>query len=191
MKTTKSRYLTRAIGILTAFLAANAVADKYKANNTLFLNQPASWTSNAVPGSSEFGVWDATVAALNTTNALGADLIVGGIKILNPGGPVLLTGSNTLTLNGVSGAGIDLSSASQDLTVNCPLTVASNQDWTIGGGRTLKVDKVIVYSPMRIGGAGQTRVNEMQTMGVYPAEYTGSSRNEVGPVSGRPHKAFR
>jgi len=54
----------------------------------------------------------------------------GGIKIINPGGPVTLASGNTLTLNGVYGWGIDLSGASQDLALYCGLTLASDQIWT-------------------------------------------------------------
>ena len=127
---------------LAALATTNALADKYKANNIFWLNQASSWTNNAVPTSTEFGVWDATVTAPNTTNTLGADMIWGGIKILNPGGPVTLTAGNTLTLMGVSGTGIDLSSATRDLTVNCALSLAvgvvsfidpTNYMMTVGG----------------------------------------------------------
>ena len=157
-----------------------------KANNMIPLNQPASWVNNALPGASEYAVWDSTVEAANTTNSLGDSLSWGGISILNPSGPVTLTGggSNTLTLNGVSGIGIDMSGASQDLTVNCPVTVAGNQTWTVGAGRTLSMKSVDLSGVVQIGGQGSQRINEMHALAVYPCDFTGSSYAEVGSFDG-------
>jgi autotransporter-associated beta strand protein len=123
---------------LVALSATEALADKYKANNTVPLNQSASWTNNAVPTSTEFGVWDATVTAANTVS-LGANLTWGGIRILNPGGPVTLNAGNTLTLVGVSGIGVEMGSATRDLTVNCALALPISQAWNIAVNRTLTV----------------------------------------------------
>lgn len=125
------------------FAATNAFADKYKAGNTNLLNQAASWTNNAVPTSTEFGVWSSIVTAPNTTNTLGADMTWGGIKIINPGGPVTLVSGNTLTLNGVSGTGIDMSTATVDLTVNCGLTLAASQTFIDPTNRMLTVNGVV------------------------------------------------
>ena len=164
--------------------AGTPAGEEYKADNSLPLNQAASWTNNAVPTGTEFGVWDATVAAENTTNSLGADLTWGGIRILNPGGPLFLTGSNMLTLNGVSGTGIDLSSAAQDLTVNCGVTVASNQTWTVAANRTLAVDSLVVAAPVQFGGSGELLIQSMSDPGVYPVDFNGASHTSVGTVSG-------
>ncbi len=164
--------------------------DKYKANNALTLNQAGSWTNNAVPGPGDVAIWSSIVAAPNTTNDLGADMTWGGIKILDPGGPIWLTGSNTLTLapvenlgtNGLDG--ITLSSATQDLTVNCPVRVGASQAWNVGSGRLLTVDSVLVDAPIQFGGLGGLQINSMHGEGVYPADFVGSSYTSVGPISG-------
>ena len=44
---------------------------------------------------------------------------------------------NTLTLNGVSGVGIDTSIATQNLTLNCPTVLGNTQTWNVGPGRSL------------------------------------------------------
>jgi autotransporter-associated beta strand protein len=121
----------------------SAAGDKYKANNTTALNQQASWTNHVVPGSTNYGIWTATVTAPNTTNSLGADMTWGGIKIINPGGPVLAASGNTLTLNGVSGTGIDMVGASQDLTLDCGVTLAAGQTWTVATNRMLAVSGTV------------------------------------------------
>ena len=118
-----SHYLILTAIALAVFAATNALADKYKANNTVPLNRPRVGPTTPCPPAAEFAVWDSTVTAANTTNSLGGSMTWGGIKILNPGGPVTLASGNTLTLQGVGGIGIDMSGTSQNLTVNCALSL--------------------------------------------------------------------
>src|ERR1039458_9156274 len=151
---------------------------KYKADNTIPLDQAASWLNQAVPGSTEFGVWNATVAAPNTTNSLSASMTWGGIKILNPGGPVTLTSGNTLTLNGVAGTSIDMSSAAQDLTLNCAVALASNQTWSVQSSRTLTVGGAI-------GGLGGLTKSGDGTLLLNGANtYAGGTTVSNGTLSG-------
>ena len=86
-----------------------------KTNNTDNLNLGSSWVGGVVPGSADVASWDNTVTAANAVN-LGADTSWAGLSVANPGGAVTINGANTLTL-GTSG--IDLSSATVDLTLNC------------------------------------------------------------------------
>ena len=132
-------YSLSAFAALAALAATHALADKIKANNSAPLNDPSSWTANAVPDGTEFGVWDATVDAGNVTAPLGADMTWGGMKILNPGGPIWLTVGNILSLNGVGGLGVDMSGAMQDLQLDCGIRVANDQTWTVPADRTLTV----------------------------------------------------
>jgi autotransporter-associated beta strand protein len=161
---------------LAALAATNALADKYKANNTIPLNQATSWTNNAVPTSTEFGVWDTTVTTPNTTNSLGVNGTWGGIKIINPGGPILQTAGYTLTLMGVSGTGIDMSSATQDLTVNCALSLPTSQSWNVAYGRTLTVSGPISgLSSLTKTGSGVLVLSGAST-------YTGNTTVAAGRV---------
>ena len=66
----------------TSQLAVNGIirvlstlGDKYKADNNLPLNLAGSWTNLAVPGGSDFAVWDSPVSVINTTNDPGGDAI--------------------------------------------------------------------------------------------------------------------
>ncbi len=106
-----------------------------KTNNTASLNLGASWIGNVAPASADIAQWDSTITAANAVS-LGADLEWAGLRITNPGGPVVLNGGNTLTLDG-SGAG--LSTATQDLTLNCNLALGASQTWAVAGGRNLTV----------------------------------------------------
>lgn len=108
-----------------------------KANNTNALNLPSSWTGATVPGPNDVAEWSFAVAGANTV-ALGADLGLKGISVASPGGAVTIAAGNVLTL-GTSG--IDLSFASQDLTVSSGLALAGGgQSWNIPLGRTLTLD---------------------------------------------------
>ena len=114
-----------------------------KADNNNYLNNGSSWVSGAAPSSSQWAVWNSTVATpANCTNALGGNVTWGGIQISNPSVAVNITNGSTLTLNGVGGVGIDMSSASVDLTLgsgvaNTMLTIASNQLFSVASGRNL------------------------------------------------------
>ena len=121
-------------------------ADQTKADNATALDQAASWLGNAVPGQTDRAIWDGTLSAANSTNSAGASVLnVGQIQVKNPGTgvPVRITGSSAWwRLFGVSGAAIDMSTATADLTIGPGFTV---QSWTDGAiflnqaGRTLTV----------------------------------------------------
>jgi fibronectin-binding autotransporter adhesin len=122
---------------ITLLLAPKAGATtRTKANDTTNLNLIGSWSGGVVPGSGDIALWDATVTAANTVS-LGANLNFGEIQITNPGGAVTINAGNTLTLSGVSGVGIDMSSATQNLTLNCAITLGAAQTWNVASGRTL------------------------------------------------------
>ena len=122
---------------LVAWLAAGGAAvaaTVVKTSNTDNLNLGTSWVGGVPPGSADIAQWDSTVTAANAVN-LGATTNWAGIKIINPAGPVTFNSDGSLLTNGASG--IDLSSAVQDLTLNCPVILSANQTWNVASGRTL------------------------------------------------------
>jgi autotransporter-associated beta strand protein len=130
---------TRAGGVflvLALFALAPAVtqaATRIKQNNTHDLNLAASW--DVLPGAADIALWSSTVTAANRTS-LGADLSWLGIKIVTPGGPVTIEAGHSLTLGA---SGIDLSTATQDLTLNCGLTLRGRQTWKAAFYRMINV----------------------------------------------------
>jgi fibronectin-binding autotransporter adhesin len=102
---------------------AGALADKTKANNATALQSGGSWVEGSAPVAGEIGIWDSTVTAANTVSFSGGTWL--GIKIGtaatgNPGGAVTINNSGTWTLGNSTGGStvIDLSEATQDLTIN-------------------------------------------------------------------------
>lgn len=113
-----------------------------KANNGDDLNLTTSWTGAVAPGAADIAQWDSTVTSANSS-LLGADLSVSGISVTSPGGTVTLRAGNTLT---VGTAGIDMSSASQDLTIGSALSLKGGQAWSVVAGRNLDITGTFVKS---------------------------------------------
>jgi len=130
-----------AIALAGAVLSAAGTAQAAtinKTNNTDNLNLTTSWAGGVVPGTNDIAQWTSTVTAGNTTASLGADLTWAGIKIVGPGGLVTINAGNTLT---VGTSGIDLSTATTNLTLNCGLTLRNTgqQSWKAAANRTLNI----------------------------------------------------
>ena len=126
-----------ALGLTTTAKAATIT----KADNADNLNLTTSWVGGVVPGASDVATWDSTVSVNNTTNVLGANLSLGGVKILNPAGAINIdtnSGGNVLTLGA---SGIDMSAAAADLTMSNNVTLLGNtvQAWNVPAARTLSL----------------------------------------------------
>jgi hypothetical protein len=111
-------------------------ADVVKVNNTDALNLGTSWTGGTVPGSGDVAVWDSTVTTANATN-LGADLSWQGIRIADPGGAVTI--NNTANILTLGSAGIDMSTATVNLTIGTSLVSGADQTWNLNASRTLNL----------------------------------------------------
>ena len=106
-----------------------------KDNNTDTLNLGSSWVGGTAPGTTALAKWNSTVTSANST-VLGADLTWPGMVIENPNGLVTIGAGNTLTL-GSADNDIDMSAATADLTLNCPLTLGAANVWDVAASRTL------------------------------------------------------
>lgn len=129
--------------VLSLFLISSPAeaADRIKINNTTNLNAAGSWTGG-VPDVNNMAVWTNAVGAANTS-ALGGDVLWLGIRIADPGGLVTISSGNTLTLSsGQAGISIDMSAATQNLTIQSGLTIktAVGQMWNVATGRTLTLN---------------------------------------------------
>jgi autotransporter-associated beta strand protein len=126
-------------------------ADVIKANNADTLGLGTSWAGGVAPTSGDVAVWNSTVTGANTA-VLGGDLSWQGIRIANPTGAVTISAGNTLTLGT---AGIDMASATQNLSIASGLTVGTTQAWNVASGRTLTVSGAVDGSgPLTKNGTG-------------------------------------
>jgi autotransporter-associated beta strand protein len=127
-----------------------------KSNNVVNLEATNSWVGNTTPGFYDQATWNSTVTSANTTT-LGSDLDWAGIKIQNPGGLVTINGTNTL---GLDVAGVDMSAATQDLVVNCPLETTAFGSWNIAASRSITVNnRISGYGGMTVDGGGKLSLN--------------------------------
>lgn len=88
----------------------------------------ANWVSNMIPSSNS----DLTFSYLSTNlnnMMLVTNCAVDGLIFLDTTNSTVLGGTNTLS---IGFGGIDMVSASENVTLNAPILVASNQTWTVG-----------------------------------------------------------
>jgi autotransporter-associated beta strand protein len=146
-----------------------------KEDNTDGLDQPTSWVGGlAAPGATEIAQWDSQLTGANTSD-LGATASSWlGIKVLNPAGAIGITGTSPANLT-LGASGIDMSAATQNLTISSQLLLGSAQTWKVASGRTLNIttpnaSAISGTGPLTIQGPGTVR------LGALAATY--------GPITG-------
>ena len=129
--------LTRACALVT--ISNSPFPLRYKADNSQTLGQASSWINRAAPDTNCLLIWNSQVTNTASTG-LGGDLSVAGFCVLNPSLPFTITPGNTLTLGG---AGVDLSLATSDFTVNSSVILGETQEWVVARNRTLTIGGVL------------------------------------------------
>lgn len=129
--------------------SAHAQSVITKANNTDALLLGSSWVGGVAPTGADIAWWNDTVAGAQTLQ-LGGDPVWAGLRITNPGGNITIGGANTLTL-GISG--IDMSRATQSLTIQSAVQLSAAQSWNVAAGTSLSVTGSIGSA-----GAGLTKL---------------------------------
>ncbi len=129
-----------------------------------------SWTNSGNWSSSQTPVDGQPIAFndLSTTNlntVLNVDFSVSSVIVTAPSGPVIIGGTNTLTL----GSGFDLSAASQNLSVTSSVAISGNQAWNVASGQTLSVSKSITDNSggfsLSVAGGGKVLLGGTATYG--------------------------
>jgi autotransporter-associated beta strand protein len=168
--------LTKRTGVVIAAILCAATsplpASVTAKGGSGLLSSKQSWIGNRVPGSADIALWDSTASGA-TTASLGANLSWLGIQIINPGGAVTINSGSTLTLGS---SGINMSGATQNLTLNCAVMLGAAQTWDVTTGRTISVGGVI-------GGSGALTKNGAGTLSLTGLNtYTGSTTVNGGVV---------
>jgi autotransporter-associated beta strand protein len=101
-----------------------------KANNSLDLDLPNSWTTASVPGSVDIALWDSTVTDASTTT-IGGGVGFSGLRITDPIGDVAIKPGSAGNLT-LGGQGIDMSATGSALVISANTTLAAPQTWHSG-----------------------------------------------------------
>jgi autotransporter-associated beta strand protein len=146
--------LSRSSLIVCASLCAagSAHADRTWSGDALdgFWTSTGNWSGGVIPGTGDVAIFDAT-SDTNTATTLAATFSIKGLKIVDPIAAVSIAAGNTLTLDS---SGIDMSTATQDLTLNSAISAGVSQSWNIASGRTLTVSGVVSGTSFTKNGAG-------------------------------------
>ncbi len=163
-------------------------ADYIRQNNTDLLNTAAAW-GGTLPTASDSVQWDATCGG-NGSTALGGTVNWGKIIVTSPGGAITIanTESSTINLTGLSGTGIDMSAATQNLTINNPVALQASQTWNVGASRTLTVGNYAISGSYGLTKSGSGTLTLSGTNNTYTGKTTVSggtlSFNTIGNVNG-------
>jgi autotransporter-associated beta strand protein len=157
---TASDGLATTTASFTLTVERTTVLPVVKANNSIGLVTPASWTANATPGETDQAVWDATVTGPNITQVT-TPLAVAGLRVTNPGGNVTIHAAAPLSL-GV--AGIDLGSASRDLFLTGFVETNEFSTWNIATGRTVRLE----HGLGGLGGITKSGGGRLEILGPHP-----------------------
>jgi hypothetical protein len=109
----------------------------FKANNTAPLQDPSSWVEGIVPDGSTMAVWDSRVTGANSSS-LGESATWRGIRLLNPGGAVNISGATLI----LGAGGLDLSEATQNLQFSNTIDFLESQKIQAGTGRAISFGEV-------------------------------------------------
>lgn len=139
MQTTPSSQTLRLSAVLFFLALAAQAGNVFRADTADALNLPTAWTGGATPTAADVAVWNNAVQ-VNNTSLLGADTNWAGIQMLDPALPVTINAGNTLTLGA---AGIDMSQATNGLTLANAVSNAVSQTWNVAGGQMLTVSGVV------------------------------------------------
>jgi autotransporter-associated beta strand protein len=167
-----------------------------KANNANALNQTVSWSGGVIPTASQVARWDSTVTAARSP-ALGGNVSFKGIQVTNATGvqAINATTGSALTLGS---QGIDLSTASTDLSISAVINLGEDQSWKVGAGRTLTIAPGNLISntgtsTLSLAGPGKIRLGNGSAHfstgtlqiggGVDIGSINGTARNIANPVS--------
>ena len=156
----------------TFLITVNAVSDsRIKGPSGTQLNLGTAWNAGLVPLDPDVAVWESTSRTGSFTP--GGALNWGGLTVLNPTAPITFNGASALTLGS---AGVNLSAATTDLTVNLPLVLGTNQSWSVAASRMLTANGVISGSGILAKtGAGMVALSGINT-------FTGAVTVSSGPL---------
>ena len=166
------------LGLLAvSALTAQAAVVAWTGGDGSNWDDTANWSTGAMPQSGDVAAFNSlSTNNLSTITLNGADRSVLGLQEATPGGDVMIGGSNTLN---IGTSGIDMSSSTNNLTLNCNVAIGSPQSWTVNAGTTLTVGGAISSTNglTKLGGGtlslGSATITGPTTIGAAPSTFGG------------------
>lgn len=124
-------------------------------------NTAGNWANGIIPGAGSNAIFNASSAA-NLATVLNANFNLGLLQMANPSGPVSIAagGANTLTLTN----GIDMSKATQPLTITAPVGIGAAQTWNVASNITLAANGAVSGSAaLTVTGGGTVSLGGTNT----------------------------
>lgn len=113
-----------------------------------------SWVSSAIPAIGQTATFN-HLSTANLSTVLNQDFDILGLRVINPTGAVSIGGTHSLT---IGAHGINLSAATQNLTLNTPVMLNAHQGWSVNTSRTLSLGGAVSGDfDITISGAGKLR----------------------------------
>lgn len=126
-----------AAALLVAAGPSLHAATVVKDDNTNNLDQGSSWVGGVAPGALDIATFNSVLTGANST-VLGSNQSWLGLALIDPAGAVTIGAGNTLTLGT---GGIDLSAATQNLTIQSGLTLSpGGRTFNVATGQTLAIN---------------------------------------------------
>lgn len=166
-----------------------------RADTAVNLDQGGAWVNGVAPTSADIATWGNPAITVNLTRNLGASVSWGGIEFLSTQTSAITIGTNAFTLTvGASGINLSASGANLSLTSSTIISLAANQTWNVGSGRTLSLTSVVSSTAtnriLTKEGVGTLTLNATNNFGgsggglvVNAGLVTGNNNNSFGNAS--------
>ena len=184
--------LASCVAVVALFSTASIQAATYTHQNvTNNLRNSGAWSPTGVPTAADIVLWDATTSSVSSAG-MGTSGTFGQIQVTNVGVAFTINAGSILTLNGVNGVGIDMSTAAQNFSILPTLALSGSQNWIIGSGRTLTIggaNNAFTQNGnfLGLGGAGTLVYNasaaSVMTLSTGTASFTGNLTIASGTVN--------
>ena len=117
----------------------------------------------------------------NLNTVVDQSIVINQLTVVNPPAPVTIGGGNTLEIGG--SGGINMQSATKDLTIAAPLNIAGNENWNIATNRSLNINGTVTGGggPIIVG-PGTVNLNSASTLGA-PISVSSASTLNLGAAN--------
>jgi len=173
--------------------ATAQTATTWQATGSNTWSTPGNWTAG-VPGATNTATFSTAGATQFATSNDLTGLTIAGLAVSNTAPQPFSIDGNGFTIG--SASGIDMSAASQNLTINTGVTLGANQSWAVAAVRTLLVSGLVDGTGgLTIPGPGLVQVNNANnayaggttiTGGVLEVTQTAAANLRIDPTLASP-----